>query len=49
MVQAYRASAKPWGDATKAVFILTSLGKVLEAASTLQRLNALEGLVYEQT
>lgn len=40
--------AMPWGEATKAAFILTSLGKVLEAAVIEQRLTALEGLVNEQ-
>ncbi|WP_397535130.1 hypothetical protein [Roseateles sp.] len=38
----------PWGEATKAAFILTSLGKVLEAAIIEQRLTALEGMVNEQ-
>lgn len=37
-----------WSEATKRAFVLTTLGKVLEAAVIEQRLSALEELACEQ-
>lgn len=38
-----------WPEATKRAFVLTTLGKVLEAVVIEKRLSALEELAHEQT